>query len=234
MLGIVIITYNIPSAVFLLQVQALQKFCKDEFVIEVIDNSTDLELAEHVRYHSSHLGLNYTKTFSGSKNSSDSHSFAANFAYQKFKDTYKYFFFIDHDCLPVTEFSVIEILSGGHVMAGLGQGKLRPYFWPGCVMFNNSSIDQDLIDFSANNEFGLDTGGQLWEIVRKHGEDCCIFFNETYHENSQYRGKAYKHYAMINNQMFMHFVNSSNWNNQGDNQERISSLINIAKDLTGL
>ena len=41
-IGIVIITYNIPSEVFTLQIQAIQKYCMDEFTIEVFDNSSDL------------------------------------------------------------------------------------------------------------------------------------------------------------------------------------------------
>src|SRR5687767_13518682 len=114
-LGIVIITYNIPSDVFLLQVEAIRKFCKDNFVIEVVDNSCIPEMAESIRYHSSRLKLNYVKTFSGSQNGSESHSFAANFAYSKFRDSYDYLFFMDHDLIPVKPFSVIDILNGGCV-----------------------------------------------------------------------------------------------------------------------
>ena len=40
------------------------------------------------------------------------------------------FFFIDHDCIPVREFSVIDILGGGHVAAGIGEEKNKKYFWP--------------------------------------------------------------------------------------------------------
>src|SRR3990167_7040052 len=98
--GVVVITYNISTEIFLLQIKAIRKFCKDDFTIEVYDNSTDQPIYERIYYHSTRLELNYTKTFAGGKNSSDSHSFSANLAYQKLKDKYEMIFFIDHDCLP--------------------------------------------------------------------------------------------------------------------------------------
>lgn len=232
--GIIIICYNIPSEVFLLQVAALRKFCKDEFVIEVIDNSSDAEAAEHTRYHSSVLGLNYTKTFAGGKGSSDSHSWAANFAYQKVKDLYDMLLYLDHDCIPVTEFSIVDILNGGHVAAGIGQEKAKKYFWPGLFMLSNCAVDKDIVDFSTNSEFGLDTGGNLYKIIEKYGEEACIFFNESYHQNPDFISKDYGYYAMINDQMFLHFVNGSNWNTKADHQQRISSLVNVVKEKTGL
>lgn len=234
MVGVVVITYNLSAEIFLLQVAALKKFLKDDFVIEVFDNSSDLELAEHIRYHSSELGINYYKTFSSSTGSSDSHAFAANFAYQQLIGKYRISFFLDHDAIPVKEFSVSEILSGGHVMAGIGQGAKKKYMWPGCVMINNHAVDNNMVDFSPNNEFGLDTGGNLYKIIDKHGEDNCIFFNESYHQNPNFISHQYGHYAMINDGMFMHFVNASGWNPIDKNQDRISSLINIAKEKTGL
>src|SRR5688572_25347760 len=99
-------------------------------------------------------------------------------------------------------------------------------------MFRNSDIENDLIDFSP--EPGLDTGGSLWRVIEKYGEKACVFFNESYHENPYFKNKEQGHYAMINNEMFMHFVAASNWKNQEKHQERVSALINVAKEKTGL
>ena len=233
-LGIIIVVYNLPSDIFILQVNALKKFCKDEFEIQVIDNSTNLEMAEHIRYHSELLELRYIKTFANSQNGSESHTWAANFAYQRFKNDYQYMFFIDHDCIPVIDFSIAEILNGGHVIAGVGQGAKKKYMWAGLVMMAMDRIDKDLVDFSTNSEFGLDTGGNLYIVIEKHGEDKCIFFNEAYHQNQYYNGKTYAHYAMLADNRFMHFVNSSLWNTVENNEARINGLINIAKEKTGL
>lgn len=231
MLGIVIITYNITPDVFILQTEAIKKFCKDEYVVEVFDNSSDNNLSEGIKYHALRLGCEYTRTKASSVNSSDSHAWAANFAIDKIKKKYLRFLFLDHDCIPVKPFSVTDIL-WTKIMAGLGQGspKTKTYFWPGCVMWK---LVSDMVDFSPNTEHGLDTGGNLYKVVEKYTEENCVFFNEEYHQNPHYKGR-YNTYAMINNGMFMHFINTSNWNKEKNNAERLNSLINIARSKAGL
>lgn len=227
--AVVIITYNISSEVFMLQIEAIRKFCKDDFEIEVFDNSSDVEKAEGIRYHASILEISYCKTHANSLNGSDSHSFAANFSYGILKDKYSLFAYLDHDLLPIKDFSVEEIL-GDKIIAGVGQIKNGvKYFWPGAVMWDNTKIDNDLIDFSPDHEKNLDTGGGLHKIIDEYGEDVCIFFSEAYHQNDGFAGKKYNYYAMING-MFMHFVNSSNWNPIKNHDNRINSLLNIARE----
>lgn len=232
--GIIVVVYNLSSEIFMLQVAAIRKFCKDDFTILVVDNSTNLELAEHIRYHAEQLKVSYTKTFANSTGSSDSHTWACNFAYQKFKDKYNFLAFFDHDCIPVIPFSIVEILKGGHVMAGLGQGAKKKYMWAGMVMIAMDRVDKDLIDFGTNAEFGLDSGGNLYKTIEKFGEENCIFFNEAYHQNPYFNGKTYNHYAMLADNTFMHFVNSSLWNPVENNEGRINGLINVLKEKTGL
>lgn len=233
--GIIIITYNLSSEIFLLQMAAIKKFCKDEdYTVEIVDNSSDEKMAEDIRYHASILELNYIKTFAGGMGS-DSHAFAANFSYQKFKDKYNYFAYLDHDIIPVSDFSVVEILSGGHVMAGVGQGAQKTYFWPGLLFWNGNAVDLEIIDFSPSHIFGLDTGGNLYKVIEKYGKENCIFFNEAYHQNPFFNSVGgYNHYAMLADNRFMHMINSSNWNDTERHEERINSLINVAKEKTGL
>lgn len=234
-IAIVIITYNLPTDIFILQMQAIKKFCKDEdYVIEIFDNSTKPDLAEPIEYHAEQLGVNYRKTYSHSENGSDSHCWAANFAYQKIKEEYQAFFFVDHDVIPVCDFSVEKILSGGHVMAGLGQGAKKTYFWAGMVMWVADRVESELIDFGVDHNLNLDTGGKLYKVVDKYGKENCIFFNEAYHQNPNYNGLQYNHYAMLNNGTFCHIVNSSNWAGADRHEERINSMINVVKEKTGL
>lgn len=233
--GIVVITYNLSSEIFLLQIASIRKFCTDkDYTIEVFDNSSDLERAEHIRYHAEQQKLNYYKTFSSSINGSDSHAWASNFAYQKIKNIYTHIFLIDHDCIVLKKFSVIDILSGGHVIAGLGQGALKTYMWCGMVMIALESIDRNMVDFSCSAEFGLDTGGNLYKIIEEYGKEACIFFNEAYHQNPYFNSNEYSSYATIFDETFMHFINSSNWAGKDRHEERINSLLNIAREKTGL
>ncbi len=229
--GVVIITFNIPSEIFLLQIQAIKKFCTDDFVIEIFDNSTDAAIAESIRYHSEQMGINYRKVNASTTDPSQSHSFASNLSYQLLKDSYDYFFYLDHDCAPVKEFSVVEIL-GANLYAGIAQN-IPTYPWPGCFMFNNNEIDHDLIDFTPNHEKGLDTGGELYKVVEKYGKEAGLFFSEAYCQNQHFQGKLYNHYSMIQD-TFMHFIASSNWINLPGHAERMSGLIAILKEKTQL
>lgn len=228
--GIVIIAYNNPDFI-VLQAQKIKKFCKDDFQVVVIDNSIDKSASEGIKYHAEINGCEYMKTNASSVKGSDSHSFAANLSYFRIKGKYDYLFYIDHDCFPVIEFSVIEIL-GDKLMAGLGQHKNgKDYFWPGCLMWNNKDIDQSFINFSPSAELGLDTGGGFYEFVEANREKC-IFFNEEHCQNPSFNKSFYNFYCMINNGMFMHFVNGSNWNDSPENEERINSLKNILQEKT--
>lgn len=231
--GIIIITYNLPVDIFLLQIAAIKKFCTDDYEIEIFDNSSRLKFSEDIKYHSKLLGLQYTKTFSSSQNGSESHSFAANFSYQKIKNNYQYLFFMDHDLIPVKEFSVVQIL-GDKIIAGIGQGAKKKYLWPGCVMWNADKIDKNIIDFSFSHDLGLDTGGLLYKVIEQYGEDNCIFFDEAYYQNPYFVHPQYGHYTMIMDEVFCHFTNASNWFGADRHEERINSLLNIAKEKTGL
>lgn len=231
-LAIVVITYNLPADIFLLQVAALKKFCKDDYELYVFDNSYKPEYAQAIVYHCTVNNINYKKTNASSKDGSDSHSFAANLSYGLLKSKHNDFLYLDHDLIPVKEFSVLEILKD-KLLAGLGQGTTTKYMWPGCVMFKAEEIGKELIDFSPSHTLVIDTGGGTYKIIEKYGEGACVFFNEEYMENPNYTGQ-YKFYSMINEGMFMHFVNSSGWNPTEDNSGRLNSLLNIAKEKTGL
>ena len=220
MLGIIIITYN-NSSLILDQIQGIQKFCKDPYSIVIVDNSTDKDESDAIKYHSREH--TYVKVFSNQNNGSESHAFAANFSWNKFKDDFDYFFYLDHDCFPIKEFSVSEIL-GDNSMGGMGQQKSKLYMWPGCLMFKK----MDGIDFSCSHEFGLDTGGGLWKTIESLGVENCVWFDEVYHQNPFFNKSQYNYYSLIGDK-FMHFVAASNWPNSPHNQERVNSLLNILR-----
>lgn len=226
MLGIVIITYNIPVEVTLLQIDCIRRFCKDEFEIEIIDNSIKQESIDNIRHHCERLGINYTKTFAHSNGGSESHSFAANFSYLRLKDTYDHFLYLDHDCIPIKDFSVKEIL-GERTIAGIGQYKIETYPWPGCLMFDNTKVDKSLVDFSCGP--GLDTGGMLYKLFDKNITNSVMHLDEVIHQNPNFNGSIYQGYTLINKGMFFHFVNASNWTDSPNHEERINSLINLVK-----
>lgn len=228
MVAIVIICYNIDSTLFLLQMEALKKFCKDDFVVEIVDNSFDEEKAEGIRYHCDIMGISYKRTKASSNNGSDSHAFAANLSFEFLKDKYDTFAYFDHDLFAIKPFSVVEIL-GEKILAGVGQGLKAKYMWPGCLFFCTDGIDKKLVDFSPDHKLGLDTGAGFHKIIESYGEEECIFFNEEYHQNPNYTGE-YNFYSLIHNGTFLHCINASNWNPIEGNENRLNSLISIIKE----
>lgn len=224
--AIVIITYQTPLDVLLLQLEAIKKFCKDDHEIVIIENSFEKKAVEGIKYHIEQMPeVKYYKTNASSHNGSDSHAFAANFSMEKLRDKYDFYFYMDHDLIPVKPFSVMEILRN-KICAGLGQGNKTPYFWAGCFMYNAIAKDFNL---SPSHELGLDTGGGTYKLVQTYGKDQCVFFDEEYRQNPDFPKAPV--YSMINKGMFMHFVAASNWKGEAGNTERMNSLVNIAKTM---
>lgn len=230
-IAIVVVAYN--TAKFIQkQVELIRKYSKDAVDIVVVDNSTDGEASDGIKYHSERLGCKYYRTHASSKNGSDSHAFAANYIYAKLRDVYKYFFYLDHDAFPVKPFSVKELLNG-ITITGMGQNKDGiEYFWTGCVMWDNEKVDNDLINFTPNHELKLDTGGPFYKIIEKYGKAQCPFMDEIPHQNPHFNKSMYNFYVMINSGMFLHAINGSNWNPSDANEERLNSLMNILEELT--
>ncbi len=229
MLGIIIITYNIPANVLLLQIRAIKKFCTDPYRIIIVDNSFKKEAKESIAYHvglDSSISLIHTQT--GVRNGSNSHTFAANTVYSMIKNDQDYdtLLFLDHDCIPVKSFSVQQIL-GENLYAGLGHGAKATYLWPGLFMLRNAEVNRELVDFSTNAELGLDTGGNLYKLIEHHGKDKAVFLDEVHVQNTEFNGPAYNQYALLANGTFVHFINGSNWAHAAQQQGRINSLVNL-------
>ena len=228
--SIVIITYNTPIEVLLLQLDAIDKFCQDKPQIVIVDNSYDSQLAIAIKHQVDiRENIKYFKTSASSRNGSDSHAFAAAFAMEKLKGKFDYYFYLDHDCIPVKTFSIPEILKE-KVAAGLGQGNPIPYFWAGCFMYDATKIDIDF-NMSYSHDLHLDTGGGTHKIIETYGKDKCVFFNEEYKQNPGFTKSNETAYAMINDGMFFHMVNASNWKQGEHHNERINSLVNIAREM---
>lgn len=226
--AVIIVIFNVADLV-VKQIECIRRFCKDDPDIIIIDNSTNKEVSEAIVYRIRDLNCIYEKTQAASGDPSLSHAFAANFAYGRYRDSYDYMFYLDHDAMPIKEFSMKEIL-GDKVMAGMAQTKPsgKTYIWPGCTFINNTIIDKNLIDFSPNIPFGLDTGGNLYKVFDHYGKDRFVFFNEHHHENIHFKKQHYNFYSIIHDGVFMHWINGSGWSTmltKEENAERLSTLM---------
>jgi hypothetical protein len=57
-----------------------------------------------------------------------------------------------------------------------------------------------------------------------------VFFNEKYYQNPYFRKGFYNFYSTINDDMFMHFINASEWNPVSGQEERINTLLFILNE----
>ena len=231
-LAIVIIAYNEPRFTPV-QLDLIAKYCKDtDYDIWVFDNSFMEKKAKEISYHTTLRRHQYFKTTARAVNSSVSATFALNVSYARLHDRYDYFLYLDHDAFPVREFSVKEEL-GDALMAGLGQQKAKMYFHTAHLMFNNRDIDHALINFECNDQYQLDTGGNLYRVI-EHYPDRVKYWDEAYEENPYFTKGFYNFYSMVNNGMFMHFINGSGWNKAelAGHDERINALLNVLSEKT--
>lgn len=234
MTAIVIITYNTPVNLLLLQIEAIKKMYKGDYRIIIFDNSPGQQAQQNIAYQVNiRPEISYRKCKASSQGGSDSHAFAANLSYSLLKDKYEKFLYLDHDCIPIKPFSVPQVL-GDRMMGGIGHGEKKTYFWPGCFMFYNTKIEQEMLSFSPSHELGLDTGGGLHTLIEYYGTERCHFFDEQHVQNPNFNKNNYNFYSLINNGMFMHFINASNWNGTSDHEERVNSLVSIAESFLNL
>lgn len=220
--AIVIITYNQPE-LLVKQLELLQRFCKDEHDVVIVDNSTKPQAIIDIRYHARKC-KHVIRAKAATADASESHAFAANLSVTKYADQYDYLFWLDHDCFPFKPFSVVETL-GSKTLAGLAQAKHETYFWPGCFMVKTSEVKG--IDFSPST--GLDTGGNTYKLIKEQGLDNCEFFSEIHEQNPYFNKTRYNFYSVIAD-TFLHFIAGSDWANVGHNEERINSLFNVLQD----
>lgn len=221
--AVIIIAFN-DSRLIEKQLELIDKFCTDKPDIIIFDNS-NVECIK-ANFKSNHIYYNFTDGYY--LNPSDSHSTAANAAYKMFSPFYNRLLFLDHDCFPIKEFSVSEMLIGW-CLAGLGQQKTKTYFWPGCVAFDVNKLKGFPVDFSTSQEYGLDTGGNLYRILEVFQG---TYLNEQHIPNPYFTEPPYNFYSTIHNGTFMHFTNASNWNNTPLNEQRMESLYKILNEQT--
>lgn len=225
--AIIIIAFNEPE-LLIKQVECINQFHKTPVDIIVIDNSTNLEKGESIRYHAGRLKVIYKKTNSETTGSpSMSHAFACNFAFDNFN--YRYMLFLDHDLFPIKKFTIKRLLEGAPY-GGLEQIRQGiKYLWGGFIILDNSQVDPELVDFYPKNIEGvqLDTGGGFSELLKDGNGK---LFDEVHVDNRYYSPKKGDYYAILGDIEFMHFIGGSNWMKRKDHEERQQSLYKLLQE----
>lgn len=216
-----IIFFNEPE--FLIrQYEQLKLHCRDQFMLVVVDTSSDEEASKALKYHAAIRGLQYVRVKTSVSDPSQSHAFAANFISQWIeKYEYDYKMYLDHDCFPVEDFSACQLLEDNVDVAGLPQTRGdKTYFWPGCLVARKG------VELDFNVAPGLDTGGMTYKAIEQYNYDV---FDEQYVQNPSEPDNRYNFYSLLCDGKFMHFLNGSNWNKTDRHKERLNSLYNLLK-----
>lgn len=222
MTGLLVIVYNIHHELFLLQRKSIEKYCKGDYELVVIDNSSDSVMSDAIRHHSE--GLRYLKT-NIDADASHSHAYAANYSFNLFYHEFDEFMYLDHDCIPYKDFSFESLINGKDAF-GVEQGFDVKYFWAGCVGWTKK-IPRELINFNPSLSNRTDTGGGFYRVLQKFA---CEYLEQKGVKNELYQDEFYDFYTTIQD-TFIHFINTSNWRNVEGNERRIQSLIEICQTL---
>jgi hypothetical protein len=211
--AVIIITFNTDR--FLeKQIELYNHFVGSRII--VCDNSTDYSVSNNLRKIAVKNDIEFVKVGVLESDSSKSHGFALNTAYNLFKDQFDVIIFSDHDIFPVRSFDISDFMEYS-VLAGIIQirEKFR-YFWPGFLAVNNNFVDG--IDFMPKNVNGvnLDTGAGTWEVIQK--TEKYIELQEVYHS---YKGEQYS----VISDTFMHFVNGSNWKKDIEYEDKMAIML---------
>lgn len=213
---------NFQSPQFVVeQVLRIEKCLKPDHVV-VFDNSRNDDFCADIQEQANLCGVEYVRLNFDEGDGSRHHGMALNAAYQQLKSDYEIIGLFDHDVFPFKESDIFE-RAKDYVFCGLKQVKEdKEYFHPGTIFLNTYKLSGEKIDFSPIP--GMDTGGQLWDIIKFLKHNQTLAFSYQFEPTLEYE---------IVNDCLMHFVKGSNWN-KGDeikHRERLAKLFVKLREL---
>ena len=155
------------------QIELLSKFCKDNYVYLVADNSTNIKkslkikeicMLNNVLYY--HLPPSNP---SNNYDPSASHGASLNYLWKNFISELcdiKNIMILDHDIFPTNFFSVKEMLGNQEFYGLVKIRKLGWYLWPGFSCFSKRYLTGKKIDFLPS-KYG-DTGSSNYLSIYKY------------------------------------------------------------------
>ncbi|SES92104.1 hypothetical protein [Thorsellia anophelis] len=164
---VISITFQNPS-VTKWQITQIQKHCQDIELL-IFDNSKNEDQANEIKQHCITLGIFYYRLPRNKvKHPNRSHALAMNWIYAQFIQLKKpdYFGFIDHDLIPLADFTIKPALQNKPFYGLLyGGGRETWQTWAGYTFFDRRNMENKKIDFMYHFQIALDTGGYNYESL---------------------------------------------------------------------
>lgn len=204
------------------QILRIDRYLKPDHIV-VFDNSRDESFCEDIKEQTNLCGSEYRRLELYDGDNSRHHAMALNEAYNSLKSDYEVVALLDHDVFPFTESDIFE-KAKDYVFCGLKQVRDdKEYFHPGAIFLNTGLLIKEKIDFAPIE--GMDTGGQLWDIIKFLEHNKVLSFSYQFDDELGYE---------IVNDCMMHFVKGSNWNkiDEIEHRERLAALFKRLNDIT--
>ena len=122
------------------------------------------------------------------------------------------FGFLDQDCFPIFETSLIEHFSKDQSFFGLYDFRnideeIRWYLWPGFAFFNKKHWV--ISEMNLLPGFACDCGGMMWPLLREKGLSNGSFASQSM---SSFTYNLYKFNFQLLDDSWLHTIAASNWN----------------------
>jgi hypothetical protein len=245
MIDIITIAFN-NLDILKIQSKFLYKNLRNSYKQYIVDNSTNNIVSQQILQFCKENNIFYIKTNILNTDFSVSHGLALNFSINNIDLTGEYILILDHDIIPIIN---IDILKNNEcTFYGLKQQRQdKWYIWPGFFMFKNIAEIKRILNFLPCP--GLDSGGSNYSnIFSKISEKEYTNVKEFYYcsliksidnlqNNNLILEKSLNNieydYWHKNNDMFeyidgwIHFINTSNWNNKGNKMDKIINFTNL-------
>ena len=156
------------------QIELIEKFCKNNYIHIIADNSTDIKKRNEIKnICQKKINIYYyslpEKNPYNNYDSSSSHGASINYLWINILsklDNIKYILLLDHDIFPTKEFDLKNMLYNTPFYGVVKERKMGWYLWPGFSCFKKNFCDRKKLDFLPS-KYG-DTGSANYEILYKN------------------------------------------------------------------
>lgn len=214
------------------QIDLVRKYVKDKNYTHIIaNNSSDIEKRKRIKNICIHKKIAYVsvpqyihKLIYTRFSNGLSHGAAMNWIYYKLimKRKPDFFGFIDHDLMPLSDYSILEKLQNQNFYGSMRNREKGWYIWAGFCFYSLdifNKIRANFLPLQLGNVF-LDTGGSNYPVLYKNYDIKSICFpiviaKSIRNIDDKVKKPLVYHHDMIQiiDNAWLHIVNGSNQKN---------------------
>lgn len=221
------------------QIELLSKFCKDEYIYLVADNSTILEKSNKIEKICHEGNVYYYRLPANNPfnnyDPSSSHGASLNYIWRNIiskLDNVDYIMMLDHDIFPTSFFSVKEMLKNQSFYGLVKSRKLGWYLWPGFSCFSIKILKEIVVDFlpsiygdtGSSNYLSLYKNYDLIKIDKATDEYIELNIEDT-DERDIYIDQ--KNRLELIDGHWIHLINAADWAGIGSMDEKFNKMMKI-------